>query len=538
MPQKKAIALIGEDDTQRWRSVISLLADSCGLSLCELPQQGPDRLAGVVTFGKAVTDGFGQSVSRFRLIPVISSFGTSVPVRFGMDSRVPEPFRKRTLNTACVIPELPDSASGIVMASVQERPVWISSLDGGQRQDTCWVAADGLVGAESVFDRLNGSRFMDLLPLLEWMRSLSGYDRWERPPTRACLMFDDPNLHSLHYGYIDFRRVAQAGREHGFHTAFATVPFDSWYVNGNAARCFREHPDTISLLVHGNNHTRRELTGGRDQADRRRQMRQALQRIERLDRKAGVRTSRIMAPPHGACSEAMMRAMCDVGFEAACISPGSVRGANPGAPWTGSLGLHPSAIIGDFPVMPRFRLDARCEGAILLAAYLDQPVIPVGHHWDLAEGMGLLEKTADIMNGLGGVVWGDLATLSRCSYRRRIEDGCLWLRPYARFLRVEVPEGINEIRIEAPWLQESGDRFVPVTPGRTWCSGPDHHGDENGPGIKVVPGSQVDLDLRRTEPPPFDGDAGRTPPAAVVRRLLVEVRDRSMPYLPERWQRR
>jgi hypothetical protein len=339
------------------------------------------------------------------------------------------------------------------------------------------------------------------------------------------------------YGYVDYARIAAEGRQHRYHTSFATVPFDAYYVNPAAARCFREHPDTLSLLIHGNNHTYRELASGKDQQERLAQMRQALQRMDHFDQKAGLNTAKVMAPPHGACSEAMMRAMRDVGFEAACISPASVRAANPDASWRSALGLYPAAMVLGFPVIPRFRLEAQREGSMWLAMYLDQPLIPVGHHWDLAEGTDLLAKMANTINGLGDVEWANLTTIARRNYRYRVEGHRLRVQPFCRILSLDVPEGITEIEIEAPWLDAGSASFVSRSRGQSLLANQTTDTMSNGTAIGVLPASRIQLELTRSESAPPTPKLPKTPFLVMARRILVELRDRSMPHLPTKLAR-
>ena len=45
---------------------------------------------------------------------------------------------------------------------------------------------------------------------------------------------------------------------------------------------------------------------------------------------------------------------------------------------------------------------------MLLAAYLGQALVVMGHHHDLADGMANLNRVAALINGLGTVTWGDM----------------------------------------------------------------------------------------------------------------------------------
>ena len=144
-------------------------------------------------------------------------------------------------------------------------------------------------------------------------------------------------------------------------------------------RIFREHPERLSLSVHGNNHTKREL-GRAYSEDRegRSYCRQAIQRIERFERRTGLAVSRVMVPPYGACSEEMLAALPRYGFEAACISHGSLRFHNKTRAWTKNLGFLPSEMIEGCPVLPRWGLTGPTTNSILLAAFLKQAIILQG----------------------------------------------------------------------------------------------------------------------------------------------------------------
>jgi hypothetical protein len=99
--------------------------------------------------------------------------------------------------------------------------------------------------------------------------------------------------------------------------------------------------------------------------------------------------SGVRSPPHGACSEAALRAMFKLGFQAACISRTD--------PWRDRLppvsalaGWCPAELVaGGLPVLPRHHLDARRE-ELVFRALLHQPLILYRHHCDLAHGLDVL----------------------------------------------------------------------------------------------------------------------------------------------------
>ena len=87
--------------------------------------------------------------------------------------------------------------------------------------------------------------------------------------------------------------------------------------------------------------------------------------------------------------------------------------------------------------MPRWRLANNAKNTILLAAYLQQPIILVGHHGDLKDGVGLLDELADFINGLGKVDWLDMAAMAQINYRWRLEGGVLRVQPLGSRVKVK-----------------------------------------------------------------------------------------------------
>src|SRR5207237_9240552 len=99
--------------------------------------------------------------------------------------------------------------------------------------------------------------------------------------------------HWKSYGYVRFGEVARHAGEHNYHASFATVPFDAWYVHSPTASLFRENKKTLSLLVHGNNHTHAELTQSYGDGQSNALMAQALQRIGQLERRSRLEIARV-----------------------------------------------------------------------------------------------------------------------------------------------------------------------------------------------------------------------------------------------------
>jgi hypothetical protein len=342
-----------------------------------------------------------------------------IAVRFLDDRDVPFPFRGRSLWTKVSAQPnaLALSPRERVLATCESGPVWVVSESEGVKHFRSSFSLPVLSADGGLQDVLNGRRFLEVLPLLHWLREVCSSRSEDGPALRACFIFDDPNLHWPRYGLVDYQHIAIHAERENYHVAFATIPFDSWFTHSGTAAIFRKHQSRLSLLVHGNNHTKRELAQVFSESERLFLLKQAIRRIERLERRSGLNVSRVMVPPHGACSEEMLAALPLCGFEAACISHGSLRAHNKTRAWTKTLGYLPSEMVRGCPVFPRWGFSDDIRNTILLAAFLKQAIIIRGHHQDLKRGMELLDDLAGFINGLGPVVWSNMRDLSRSNQR-------------------------------------------------------------------------------------------------------------------------
>jgi len=338
-----------------------------------------------------------------------------IVIRFADRPEVPFPFRAKSLTTKVQRGWVGLSLTGKEepLATSDCGTVWAVSKEGGVKHFRSGLPLPGICHRESFSDVFNGERFLEMLPLLHWIREVCNDARFEGPPLRACFIFDDPNLHWPRYGYVHFREIAARAARENYHVAFATIPLDDWFTHRATAELFNRSKRHLSLAVHGNDHSYCELARNYAPAERSRLLAQAIQRTERLERRTGLHVCRVMVPPHGACSEEMLGALPEFGFEAACISHGSLRAFNGGKPWTKYLGYLPSEIIQGCSVLPRWGLSANPTNTILVAAYLKQPILLRGHHRDLKDGVELLDDHARFINSLGSVTWANLSTLCR-----------------------------------------------------------------------------------------------------------------------------
>jgi hypothetical protein len=467
---------------------------------------------------------------------------TDQEVRFGKCAWLEQYFRQQTMREHGIphFPPLRLAPGDEPVCTLNGQHYWLARAAGDHRISTVALGPPNFSEGHTVYHHFNRLTWLRLLPFLHFIKGLTRREDWAPPPLRACLMIDDPNLHRSSYGYIDFKTLARHAADHNYHAAMAMVPCDAWYFDDEAARLFRRSASRLSLLMHGNNHGYLEYgtESSSDAIDR--PLAQALRRIQDFERRSGLDVARVMAPPYGAFWAGMADPMLRLGYEAVCVSRSSLKSWNGNVQWPLSFGHSPTEFLNDgFPVIPRQALARDQEDGYRLAAFLDQPIIPHGHHQDFREGFGLIERAVQTINSLGSVVWSDMASLSRSNYQTLRSGHTLRLRMHARQVTLPAVEaGIQNIIVERPWIDDHTQRpevLICQQAATTRFYEPAHRTsypiDVSGPDS-----------LTLLSPPQQKIDPARVPSPAfavwpLLRRTLSEARDRLSTVLPgqKRW---
>jgi hypothetical protein len=308
------------------------------------------------------------------------------------------------------------------------------------------------------------------------------------------------------------------------------VPIDAWMIWPETRRLFKSAKSQLSLALHGAAHTKEELGRLSDSGQARALLQNALRLVSGFESRTGIPVDRVMAPPHGACSEIAMREMSPLGIEAAAVSKPQpwLPGPPSGAPF---LQWGPADFsAGGMPVLPRWAICYPID-EIVLKAFLDQPLILYGHHWDLAarRGTGVLDEKAAEVSSLGSVAWLPLSKIVRTNFMTRLEGTRLRIRPFSRRMTIDVPEGVREVVIEAddPALQSHGALVVgpTVSDGRRFSETARTTIEVLGPGrMEVFLTCRSEVDSRAASPL-------RVHLWPYVRRALTAARDRLQPVL-------
>lgn len=448
-------------------------------------------------------------------------------VQFSVTTSLDARLRGRSLQETSATLPIPAEDGDDVLAETSRDPAWILRRTEGQRVHFTSSPPEELTQVQCLRDRLKQGRFLSLLPVVHFLREVCPEGAWSPPPLRATFLLDDPNLHWPKYGFLDFHKLASEAEHHNYHVSMAMIPLDGWFAHPSAVRCFRD-AGRLSLLMHGNNHLSSELA--RVMSDRAglANLAQGLRRVERFEHRTGIEISRVMAAPHGACSERAAGWMLRLGYEGMCITRPYPWLSRPPAERP-LAGWGPAELVaGGFPIVPRDPLGGSAE-SMVLRAFLNHPLILYGHHYDLAAGLTVLAEASAMTNTLGDVTWMPLNQIMRSNFATRREGHTLFVRLYSRRVRVKVPTGVTQL---IPEIVHHGS---PLDESRVACRDM-HSGDvftSSSEESQPIPVSGArELEIAFT---PVDSvDAGMIPapawrPWPIIRRALTEGRDRALP---------
>lgn len=462
-------------------------------------------------------------------IPTISfqgDRGRGVPETVQLSDHDSVDRRLRAVSLACAPPAgapAPVPAAEDVLAVGPSGPRWTRS-----RADSLTHTVAGALpelGAKEVLRQLLFSAHgLSVVAIIHFLRALCADSTFAEPPLRAAIVFDDPNLRWQSYGFIDFRELVRHADAHGYHAVMAMVPRDATRAHGRTVSLFRARPDRLSLAYHGNSHTREELLGPSDSATAAAMCAQAVRRVRGFESRTGLTVDRVMNPPHGRCSMSAAFALAAVGFEALyAIHP---------EPWSQEpdperllSGWGPATFAGPLAVIPRVSIYAP-PSEVALRAFMGNPIVLYGHHEDLAHGLELLEQAVSVVNGLGDVRWGSLATIARSNLCVRSDGDVVLARPYAARTHLRLPAGARGLSVQAP--RDAEDL-------RGWSQSDEPVVTDFDRERSCTAGRGVDIHLRpRTEIDPTAVGAPARRPWASLRRVATETRDRAMPLSPAR----
>lgn len=454
-------------------------------------------------------------------------------VRFGTSTCLEECLRGQVMSDRQVgeTTALPVEAGDEILASRSGHAVWLNRPTAESSCQLAAVSPPPLTENEFLFQHLNGHRFLRLLPLMNFLRQLVKDVDWLSPPSQACFVIDDPSFYLPSYGFINYRRLAEHTRAHGYFVAIATIPIDSWWVNNSVAKTFRSGSPRLSVLIHGNNHTSRELLSEQNGATGLESAAQALRRVERLRQRHGIDVHKIMVAPHGAIAHGLLPNLLSLGYDAALVTTELLVKHNPQIRWPVLIGMGKSQVLGGgLPVIPRIRMSSDWKGDALLAAFHRQPVVIAGHHHDARHGLQMFEHIGRTIGSIKGVTWSDMRGILQANYLYRTTGDVLHVRLYSRSVTIPLPSGIRFICVERPWLEDGRKEHLVIQSSQGILNA-----GEWGLHTEPLPLGHFDaIEVSSRLARPLDCSTVPPPPASfwpIARKFFMEMRDRCAPAM-------
>jgi len=480
-------------DTDAIRTLAARLANDDGAAIAEVPAGMPWR----------VTDALGDFCRSMSGVEVRSNRCTSDQA-IVLDRST----AKATPIVSCEV------GAAVIKVVYREVPVFLSTARSIVDVDAALVSVS--------FDIRDF--FLQAAPVVMYVRWAFEGHCWHASSTCACLVIDDPPL-KPRYGFLDFTRLLDLMKTHGFSTSIAFIPWNWRRSTTGVTRLFRENPSRLSLSVHGCDHTGGEFGGGNRERLAWR-ARQALERMARHEARTGIPFDSVMVFPQGVFSREAMTVLKRSGFVAAVNTevassdppPHNVTVADY---WDVAVMSH-----GDFAVFTR-RYPEQGVANFAFDVLLGKPCLVVVHHEDFREGGTPLVQFIDSLNALNArLSWCSLGEVVRRSCRQRhVESGLLDLEMYgselwlhnssAEYAKLRVsrrearPAEVDAIRVGDASLdwEAAGGRLtfeVGLAPGESQS-------------VKIVYFELPGVSLH--------GESLRYRAKAMVRRYLSELRD-------------
>ena len=444
-------------------------------------------------------------------------------VKFGSSDVIHRAFRgasltDTSLNECASVPQSPE-----ILAEVEGRAVWSVEAASGCTAHHAGIALPNFEKNDFFHAHFRNNQWFAMVPLLHFLRELLGAEGWKTAEPRATFIIDDPNFHHRSYGYVDFALLIKHAKTHNYHATVATVPLDTWYFNRKVAALFQAHPQQVSVMIHGVNHLANELARDYSGDEALSLLANGLRRIAAFEARSGLKVDRIMAAPHGAFKESIVEPMLRLGFEAGCVSIGSLARWNAGKEWAPYLGIPMTQALGDeaFPVFHRIGTN---ETDIRLSAFLGHPVVIATHHHDYVNHFARIEFLARIVNEVAAPRWMSIKDISRSNYLSSTVNEVLYVTPYTRRMKVPLPPHTKTIQLmDSPFFPEATIQLKEQSEKESCFIG--------GVQLEYSVSNNI-LELRVLPKNPVDCQSVAGYPLglwAVTRRLLAEGRDRAEP---------
>ncbi|MCP4543030.1 MAG: hypothetical protein GY832_38430, partial [Chloroflexi bacterium] len=301
--------------------------------------------------------------------------------------------------------------------------------------------------------------FMELVPLMMFIRYTAGDEAWHNDHNYANLTIDDPCLQEP-YGYLNFGDLLPQMLAHDYHTTIATVPgrcLDQ--SEQSVVDLFLAHPERYSLVVHGNNHSPcPEFTDDIPLEEQRTLLERSLQRMDIHETLTGIPYGRIMVFPCKLAGESTLPLLKELNFLTTINAQTTPLSGTTSSAW--DFAMYPAIMdYGNYAIVNRHYQE---YSPYPFDLFRDKSVFIYGRESDFAPpaGIGAYNATVDAINDLEGEVeWRSLDYIMKRLYlEKRNDDGDIDVKWYTNHLILE-----NETDSEQQYhLQKEEDGNVPI----------------------------------------------------------------------------
>ena len=217
------------------------------------------------------------------------------------------------------------------------------------------------------------------------------------PEISACLIVDDPPL-KPRYGFLKYQEALRLMDEHNFATTVAFIPWNWRRTDPRTVQLFHEHPNRLSLCIHGCDHTAKEFAE-RSAAVLNKRINVANHRMRLFGRRTQLHHDDVMLFPQGAFSEGAARVLKLNGFVAAANTEVVPVHKDENKTTVGDLLSLAIMKYASFPMFTRRYLAHGVEN-FAFDGLLGKPCFIAAHHDDFAGDARILLQTIAKLNAL------------------------------------------------------------------------------------------------------------------------------------------
>jgi hypothetical protein len=368
--------------------------------------------------------------------------------------------------------------------------------------------------------------FTSIATPMIFLRYAAGERAWHTPADYANMTIDDLWLREP-YGHVNYEELLQEAQRHNFHATIAFIPWNFDRSQPKMVSLFLEHPDRLSVCVHGNNHVHQEFgplethpleaqTGD---------IKQGLARMEKFQQLTNIPYDAVMVFPHSISPQATFSELKRYNFLATANSLSVPSDAV--APSDLEFALRTATLrFADFPSLRRYSSETDIPKAQLaIDAFLGNPMLFYVHESFFAAGKDAFNKTADIVNQLQpDTKWSGLGDIVQHLYLEKLrDDGNFDIRAYTGTISLS-----NHHQRDALFFVEKKEDFA--LPLKVFVDGKPYPFRRDGTSLRlelpIQNGVTRKIEIRYGDPIKFAVvDITKNSPKITAIRLLSDFRD-------------